>query len=244
MKRATVMNMPHEEMDEKQVAAYLRMDAREITKLAERGHIPCHKGGAKLRFRKSDIDHWVELRLHTLASDRLGDIEKGVSLHHGFEEGELLVWRMVPAGGLAVPLEGRTGDGAIRALVRLADKAGKVCAADELLGEIRAREELCSTAIFPGVAIPHPRHPLPYDITESFVVVGVTPSGIPFGALDGSLTRVFFLICCKDDRTHLHVLARLARVLQLKNAIDALVEAESAVELGEILLKLEQTAIG
>jgi len=41
--------------------------------------------------------------------------------------------------------------------------------------------------LIPGVALPHPRHPLPYDIAASFVVVGLTGAGIPFGAEDGSL---------------------------------------------------------
>ncbi len=128
-------------------------------------------------------------------------------------------------------------------MVELANQAGVVYAPDQLLVEIKDRERLCSTALAPGVAMPHPRHPLPYDIAASFVVVGLTQSGVPFGASDGSLTRLFFLICCKDDRTHLHVLARLAQMLHEQPAIDQLLAAEGPDRLRELLTELEQHAL-
>jgi len=118
-----------------------------------------------------------------------------------------------------------------------------VYAADELLAEVKLREELCTTAIGPGFAVPHPRHPLPYDIASSFVVVGLTASGIPFGAMDGSLTRLFFLICAKDDRTHLHVLARLGQMLHDEASAAKIFEAQSEDELQRVFANLEQHAL-
>ena len=93
------------------------------------------------------------------------------------------------------------------------------------------------------VAFPHPRHPLPYDIAESFVVVGLTPSGIPYGSENGSLTRLFFLLCCKDERTHLHVLARLARMLHDESVIDDMIHADDVEHLGELIAAAEKTAV-
>ncbi len=235
--------MPHEQMDDKQVAAYLHMDHREVLKLASRAQIPCRKVGGKLIFRKGDVDHWVENQLHELGKDRLAGIERGVSRHHGFEEDILLVAPMIPTGGVAAPLAAKTRDSLVRRMVALADEAGMVHAKDELIQEIIQREELCSTALAPRVALPHPRHPLPYDIAASFVAVGLTASGIPFGAADGSLTRLFFLICCKDDRTHLHVLARLGRMLHEPADVDLLLECQSPQELASELLKLEQRVL-
>ena len=235
--------MPHEQMNEKQVAAYLHMDLRELQKLCCRGLIPCRKVGGRFTFCKGDVDHWVEAQMHQLGPRRLAGIEKGVSEHHGFDHDDMLIQGLVPSGGLAVPLEARTRDAVIRALVDLADKAGLVCCRDELIDQIRQREELCSTAMIPGVAMPHPRHPLPYDIAASFVVAGLTPSGLPYGAEDGSLTRLFFLICCKDDRTHLHVLARLAQMLHDAAVVEELLAVGDAAEMAATLLRLEQAVI-
>ena len=235
--------MPNEIMNEQQVAAYLRMDLRELRKLCSRGQIPCRKVGGKFVFRKGDVDHWVEGQMHKLDKNRLADIAEGVSVHHGIDHEELLVCPLIPEGGIAVPLAAKTRDSAIRTLVDVADGAGMVYARDELVEEINKREELCSTAFLPGVAMPHPRQPLPFDIAASFVVVGLAHSGIPFGAQDGSLTRLFFLICCKDDQTHLHVLARLAQMLHEGGAEADLLDASDAGELADRLRLHEESVV-
>jgi PTS system nitrogen regulatory IIA component len=231
-------------MSEQQVAAYLHMDVREVVKLASRGRIPCRKVRGKFQFQKSDVDHWIETQMHTLGKDRLAKIEEGVIAHHGFEAAAPLLGPLIPRGGLAVPLKAKTRDAAIRGLVDLACAAELVYDKDLLVKEVREREELCSTALAPGVALPHPRHPLPYDIAASFVTVGLTSSGIPYGAADGSLTRLFFLICSKDDRTHLHVLARLGQMLHEKSAVDELLSATSAEELTAMLQRREKAVLG
>lgn len=236
--------MPREQMNQRQVAAYLNMDVREIVKLASRGKIPCRKVAGSFVFRKGDLDHWVVSRMGRLDRSELAGIEKGVGAHHGYDTAAEVVWPLIPQGGLAVPLEAKTREAVLRALVDLADGAGLVHARDHLLDEVRQREALCSTAIMPGVALTHPRHPLPYDIAESFVVAGLTASGVPYGAEDGSLTRLFFLICCKDERTHLHVLARLALMLHARGAIEELLAAASAEQLGQVLLSRESAVIG
>lgn len=232
--------MPHEQMNEQQVAAYLHMDLREVLKLAARGQMPCRKVSGRFVFRQGDVDHWVEQQMHKLPKDRLAGIEKGVSRHHGFEARSLLVWPLISAGGIIVPLGARTRDASIRRLIDHADEAGVVYAKDDLLNEVQKREELCSTAIFPEVALPHPRHPVPYDIATGFIVVGLTSAGIPYGAPDGSLTRLFLLICCKDERTHLHVLARLGQMFQDQDDLARMIAAESSERLGRILLECEQ----
>jgi len=235
--------MPHEAMNAQQVAAYLHIDAREVLKLASRGQIPCRKIQGQFQFRKGLIDHWMESRMHTLAPRQLAGIEKGVTAHHGEDHAELEVCPLIPPEGLAVPLRARTRDGVLRDLVELAEAAGLVYGRAELLDEVRRREDLCTTGLIPCVALPHPRHPLPYDIAESFIVVGSAPGGLPFGAEDGLLTRLFFLICCKDERTHLHVLARLMRILHRREDIDRLLDAETPDELREMLEVLEAALV-
>jgi PTS system nitrogen regulatory IIA component len=113
----------------------------------------------------------------------------------------------------------------------------------DLIENIRQREELCPTTVLPGLALPHPRHSLPYDIAESFIIVGRTASGVPFGDPSGVLTRLFFLICCKDERTHLHVLARLSRMLDEKS-LDELMDVADSDELRKLLRKREEKALG
>ncbi|MCD4825478.1 MAG: PTS sugar transporter subunit IIA [Phycisphaerae bacterium] len=236
--------MPHEQMNEQQVAAYLSMDLREVVRMASRETIPCRKlGDQKFIFRKSQIDHWVWQQMHNFDHKTLAGIEKGVSDYHGFDASEPLICPLIPDNGIIVPLAAKTRQAVLGDLLDIAEAAGLVYARQEILDELRGRESLCSTALLPGVALPHPRHPLPYDIAASFIVVGLSDRGIPFGAEGGSLTRLFFLLCCKDDRTHLHVLARLVRMIEPAGTIDQLLAAETAEELAEILAHKEMEVL-
>lgn len=236
--------MPHEQMNIKQLASYLSMDARELHKLASRQKLPCRKSGGDFVFTKGEIDHWVWQTLHDFNSRELQGIERGVSKHHGFDTDEPIICPLVRENAIVLPLDARTRDGVLRGLVDAAEAAGLVYGREHLLGELKGREQMCSTAIIPGVAFPHPRHPLPYDIAESFIIPALTPTGIPFGAEDGSLSRLFFLICCKDERTHLHVLARIVRMLDAPGMVDSLMQCATPKELEETLAHREVELIG
>lgn len=227
-------------MNLQQVAAYLTMDVRRLLRWASRGQIPCRRvGQEEYVFRKSELDHWVWEQMHNFSSRALEGIERGVSEHHGIDHEKPIVCPLIPEDGVAVPLEAKTRQSALNALLDLADRCDLLYNREELSGELAGREQICSTAMLPGVAFPHPRHPLPWDIAESFVIVGVTSTGLPFGAQDGSLTRLFFMVCCKDETTHLHVLARLVRMLDDRGLLEELIAAPDAARLEELLAHRE-----
>ena len=229
--------MPHEALNVRQVARYLDLPDREVLRLAARGRLPARRVAGGFEFRKGQLDQWVEQHMPGLSRDRLAGIERGVTAHHGLDARAVMVASLLPPDGVRVPLGGRTRDGVLRALTDVAEEAGLVYERGKLLEELRRRERLGSTAIFPGVALPHPTRPLPYHIAESFIVTGLAPGGIPFGCRSGELTRLFFMICCKDERSHLHVLARLARMLDGRT-VEALSACQDAAQLrGRVLAR-------
>ncbi len=90
-----------------------------------------------------------------------------------------------------------------------------------------------------GVALLHPRRPMPGILGQPFMAFGRTTSGIPFGGGFGNLTDIFFLICSIDDRGHLRTLARLARVLSSPAVFGALREAEGSTAVRQVLSDAE-----
>jgi nitrogen PTS system EIIA component len=229
--------MGGETMDMEQLAAYLQRDIREVGKLASRGRLPGQKVGGEWRFAKTEINHWIETFLPAFSEKELTDLEHGGdrSASKGPFLGELLA-----ASSVAVPLRASTKASVLKELVKLAEQSWHVYDADAILEAIRAREELASTALPSGVAIPHPRRPLPAALGESLLAFGSTASGIPFGAPQGGLTDIFFLVCCRDDRTHLRVLARLTRLLQRPGFLDELRSAETPGEAWETIAAGEE----
>ena len=57
------------------------------------------------------------------------------------------------------------------------------------------------------------------------------------------MTDMFFLVVCRDSRTHLHVLARLGRLLQIPGFVDELRAAEDSVTAYELICKADQQIV-
>jgi PTS system nitrogen regulatory IIA component len=97
-----------------------------------------------------------------------------------------------------------------------------------VLRAVQEREEIMSTGFENGVAIPHPRNPLPDALGQSVVAFGRTLSGIPFGAPRRQLSDLFFLVLGRDSRTHLRVLARIGRLIQSPSFLESLRATETS----------------
>jgi PTS system nitrogen regulatory IIA component len=227
--------MTNEMMDMEQLAAYLQRDIREVGKLASRGHLPGHKVGGQWRFARAEINHWIETQLPAYTEKQLADLESA-----GDGDGEPLLANLLSEASVAVPLPATTRASVLKELVNLAEQSWQVYDPEAVLDAIRAREEMGSTTLPCGVAIPHPRRPLPAALGESVLAYGRTASPLPFGAPQGGLTDIFFLVCCRDDRTHLRVLARLTRLLMRPEFLDELRAAETAAETWEKLAAAER----
>jgi nitrogen PTS system EIIA component len=224
-------------MDIEQLAAYLSRDAREVGKLASRGVLPGRKVAGEWRFARAEINHWLEGQLHEYTSDELEALE---SAHIGDEADEPLLASLLSEERIAVPLPATTRSSALRELVKVAQSAWFVYDADAIHEAIREREEMGSTALPSGVAFPHPHRPLGDAVLgESLVVFARTGRGIPFGGPRGSLTDLFFLVCCTDNRTHLRVMARLARLMLRDGLIQQLRSTETPAEAYELLTTAE-----
>jgi len=75
-------------------------------------------------------------------------------------------------------------------------------------------------------------------------VLGRTVQPIHYGAPDGRPTDLFCLLCCQDDKLHLHTLARLCLVAQKTELLSQLRAAPDAAALHECLLAAEEAVIG
>jgi PTS system nitrogen regulatory IIA component len=229
--------MGNDMMDLEQLASYLQRDLREVSKLANRGHLPGHKVAGQWRFARAEINHWIETQLPELTEQQLTALETidGPSQDQG-----PLVSSLLSEASVAVPLAASTRASALKELVRLAEQSWQVYDPNAILNALRQREDMGSTALASGVAIPHPRRPLPAVLGESLLAYGRTASGIPFGAAHGNLTDIFFLVCCRDDRTHIRVLARLSRLLLRPGFVDELRAAETPSETWQLIEAAER----
>ena len=87
-------------------------------------------------------------------------------------------------------------------------------ARQKLFRALLEREQLHSTGIGDGIALPHAREALAGVVDQPVVVFGRHASGIPFRAVDGAPARLFFLLVAPSVTLHLAILARISRLLR------------------------------
>jgi PTS system nitrogen regulatory IIA component len=98
------------------------------------------------------------------------------------------------------------------------------------------REELASTAIGEGVAIPHGKLG---TLDRIVACLGRAPGGVNFDSMDGEPTHLFFVLVAPEASTgaHLKALARISRLFKDANFRRRLLEAETAAQMYDILVE-------
>ncbi len=126
-------------------------------------------------------------------------------------------------------------------LRRLAEKAVRLADgidAGQIYDILREREELGSTGIGQGIAIPHGKIP---GLEKLCMLVARCKNGVPFDASDAMPVYVIILLLAPDDATttYLKILARVSRVLKMKGVVERIRSAEDASEIKQIIAEAE-----
>jgi len=230
--------MAHEPFSLNDLSKQLGRDRRELEKLANRGRIPGRKVKGEWQFHPSEITHWLEEEMRGYTTSELERVEQTNSPAQ--LDSNYLISNLMPLELIEVPLNARTKRSVLESLIEVAGRTWQIWEPATVLTAVQKREEAYPTAFENGVAIPHPRNPIPDAVGEPLIAYGRTLSGIPFGAQNGALTDIFFLVICSDASTHLSVLARLGRMLQLPEFVDQLREASTPQETRQIILETEK----
>src|SRR6476646_4520080 len=233
--------MAQDDFDIDRLAAYLHMMPAAVQKLAERGKLPGRRIGGDWRFSAAEIHHWLEDRIGLSNDEALVHMEG--ALDHASEESaveQVSIANLLKLEAIEIPFEARARGSVFGRLAEIAARTHLLWDPAKMADAVKAREEMHSTALDNGVALLHPRRPMPGVLAEALLALGVAPRGIPFGSC-GSRTDIFFLICSTSDHEHLRVLARLSRVINDQQLLAAMRAAGSAAELHQLIRDREST---
>jgi len=175
-----------------EVARYLRVSERTVYDWAQKGEIPSGKIGTVWRFKKSEIERWVNERL---SSNRPASVFSIVQIQNILSPDRIVF------------LNHSKKRDALIALAENLATAPQIKSRQELVSEIIRREELMSTAIGRGIAIPHVRLS---SVTDLVVSVGISQCDIiDFQSLDDVPVRMLFMIAAAYNQ-HAYYLQTLS----------------------------------
>jgi PTS system nitrogen regulatory IIA component len=175
-----------------EVAKYLRVSERTVYDWAQKGDIPSGKIGTVWRFKKSEIEEWVNDRL---SRNRLMPQQAPISI------------RTIVSPDRILFLDYSAKRDVLLALADNLANAPQVKNRQELAMEVLKREELMTTAIGRGIAIPHIRLS---SVTDLVVSAGISRTDIvDFQPLDDEPVRLVLMIAAAYNQ-HAYYLQTLS----------------------------------
>ncbi|HHP0471345.1 TPA: PTS fructose transporter subunit IIABC [Vibrio harveyi] len=150
-----------------------------------------------------------------------------------------MITKLINEDLIKLDLQATSKEDVFKELVAVLHAQGRISDQEQFLADIKAREELGNTGFEDGVAIPHAKSAA---VLEPAVVIGVSKSGIEYGAEDGLPSKLFFMIASPDggDNHHIEVLAELSSKLIEDGFIDAFLGAANSQDALALLLAKEE----
>lgn len=204
-----------------EVAKYLRVSERTVYDWAQKGEIPSGKIGTVWRFKKSEIENWV--------NERLSGGTKPAS------SGNRIQVKNILSPDRIIFLNHSTKHDALIELAENLTTAPQVKDAQELSSEILKREELMSTAIGCSIAIPHVRLA---SVTDLVMSVGISKVDIiDFQTIDDMPVRLLFMIAAAYNQHayYLQTLSFFSTKLKNQDLRNGLLKSSSASEAYKLL---------
>ncbi len=205
-----------------EVAKYLRVSERTVYDWAQKGEIPSGKIGTAWRFKKAEIEKWVNERLSS--SSKISTSSNPVQIKNILSPDRIVF------------LNHSTKRDALIELSNTLATAPQIKSVEELSNEIIKREELMSTAIGRSIAIPHVRLS---SVTDLVMAVGISKVEIiDFQTIDDEPVRLLFMIAAAYNQhaQYLQTLSFFSSKLKNRELRDGLLQSEDATAAYSLLL--------
>ena len=206
-----------------EVAKYLRVSERTVYDWAQKGEIPSGKIGTVWRFKKTEIEKWVNERLSSTSKSAPADLS--------------IVVKNILSPERIIFMNHQTKHDALVQLAQNLATAPQIKDGRELEQEILKREELMSTALGRGIAIPHVRLS---SVTDLVMSVGISKSDIiDFQPLDDTPVRLLFMIAAayNQHNYYLQTLSFFSSRLKSTDLRNSLLNAQDPLEAYNLLIQ-------
>lgn len=224
------------QLTKKDVAKLFNVGERTVNEWMKKQGLRGYREGDVFYFNRTELFEWAALRGMKIPDELLSE-NKGT-----INGKELCLFPAVEKGGIFYNIPGQTKPELLRNIVNLLNLPPEVDK-DYLFNILLAREQLMTTAIGEGVAIPHPRSPIVLKISAPAVTICFPEKPIDYGALDGMPVHTLFTVISPSVTTHLKLLSRISYLLKNGEFKSALRERADKARLLDLIKKFENDLI-
>jgi PTS system nitrogen regulatory IIA component len=188
-------------MSTQDVARRLGVPATTIERWIKQGRIPAYQDGRDCVFDQKELEEWAQTHNLTYQPPQPQSTRQ-------IETETTDLATTMRRGGVFYKTTGSDVPAVLASAARQIPVAAE--ARDLLLQRLLEREEMASTGIGNGVAIPHPRSPLVGVIAEPMISTFFLAQPVDFAAVDGKLVSTLFILLSPAVKIHLQLLSQLA----------------------------------
>lgn len=153
-------------------------------------------------------------------------------------EVEVDVAKLIRRGGIFKDIEGNTPQEVYSNVIKLMELPESV-SPDTVLNALNSREEVLSTAVGNGIALPHARSPIIKADDEPRICVVYLKKPIDMKAPDERLVHVMFILLTNNSQVHLTLLSSLATLFRSMRFRKALEERADEATLSNLIREIE-----
>ena len=187
------------------IARILGVSEKTVYRWIKQGAIPVYRVQDQYRIRQAELLEWVNKK-------RIQVSEEIFQEEVEIPEQALSLRAAIEAGGVVYRVGGHDKESVMHEAVqtmRLPDGVDR----EYLYRLLLAREKMCPTGVGDGIAIPHPRSPIVFQVAVPYVTLCFLENAVEFGAMDGKPVRVLFTLVSPTVRAHLQLLSRISFAL-------------------------------
>ncbi|KAA3610358.1 MAG: helix-turn-helix domain-containing protein [Calditrichaeota bacterium] len=221
-------------MSQKEVANLLGLPEVTVQRWIHQGKIPTKILNKKTVLKHSEIITWA--KAHDL------DIKQNKTSKETASNNTFLLSSALEKGGIFYNIEAQdvysAFENSLTKLSFLMNEDKK-----NILNGLINREELASTGIGNGIAIPHTRSRIQLNLDSAHIPVIFLKEPIPFNAIDSHPVFVLFMIFTTDVKEHLKMLSKLSFVLQQDKIMNILNERNTGLDLIDEIKEVENEQV-
>jgi excisionase family DNA binding protein len=210
-----------------EVSEYLSLSTRSVYRLV--GDLPAIRVGGRWQFRVSDVERWLLKQRKETEPQAEPVQELGPRLRLFSHMDEKNIFLDVPETKAPALIQSAIQ----RASLNLTESP-EAAAKERIYSSIMKREALCSTALHPEVAFPHPREPEECPLADDRIVIVRGAQPIDFAEIHGYRPRMVFLLLARTASKQLLWEARLSHLLHREGFDRKLLAAGSPRQMYEI----------
>ncbi len=207
----------------RQLSEYLMVSEKTIYRMLDKSLLPAVRVGAQWRFRKRDVDAWLDEQVRNV------EVEGQKALLEDLAPSEIDIHPLLSPKNVWRDAPQLPRDELLAWMIAHATLDPGVDR-DALFESIRAREELCSTALVKDAAFPHPNSPADFRFARKQILLAVAKEPVTFHDPHGHRPRVIVVILARTVQGYLLAISRAVKLFGNPALIGRIVRSKGADE--------------